>query len=331
MSRDLVVAENATVARTALTPMVWGTTYIVSTELLPTGRPLLAAMLRALPIGVVFLLWTRTLPSGSWWWRAAVLGFLNIGAFFALLFVAAFRLPGGVAATAGALQPVVAAVLAAILLGELFTRRIAVAGLLGVGGVALLVLSPEAALDPVGVVAALLGTMSMAAGVVLTKYWTRPVDLITFTGWQLTAGGLLLVPVVLVAEGLPSSVSGTNLVGFVWLGVFGTGLAYANWFRGIGALAVSVTSFLALLSPLVATLAGWLVLDQRLTTLQAIGAVLVLIAVVLPQLRLSAGARSTNADATTSPGAERNTDEGPDTDALGASGAPEHHPEPAAT
>jgi len=42
---------------------------------------------------------TRRLPRGSWWWRAAVLGLLNFGAFFPLLFFAAYRLPGGVAAT----------------------------------------------------------------------------------------------------------------------------------------------------------------------------------------------------------------------------------------
>lgn len=81
------------------------------------GRPMLAAVIRALPVGLAIMLCTRTLPKGDWWWRAGVLGVLNIGAFFALLFVAAFRLPGGVTATAGALQPVIAAGIAAVLLG----------------------------------------------------------------------------------------------------------------------------------------------------------------------------------------------------------------------
>ncbi len=284
MSREL--GSTATVAAvTALTPVVWGTTYFVATEFLPEDRPMLAAVTRALPVGLVFVLGSRQLPSGSWWWRACLLGFLNIGAFFALLFVAAFRLPGGVAATAGALQPIIASVLAAFLLGEVFTRRIAVAGAIGVFGVAMLVLGPDAALDPVGVAAALAGTVSMAAGVVLTKLWGRPVDLITFTGWQLTVGGLMLVPVVLITEGLPSELSGRNLVGFFWLAVIGTGLAYVNWFRGVGRLPVSMASFLALLSPLVATTIGWLALDERLSPLQVLGAVLVLVAVITPQLR----------------------------------------------
>lgn len=269
---------------TALTPMVWGTTYLMTTEFLPEGRPLLAAVVRALPIGLAFVLWSRRLPEGEWWWRAAVLGFLNIGAFFALLFIGAFRLPGGVAATAGAIQPLVASGIAVWLLGERFTRRTALAGAAGVLGVALLVLGPEAALDPIGVVAAAAGTLSMATGVVLTKRWGRPVDLITFTGWQLTMGGLMLLPVVAVVEGMPPVPTTTNLLGFVWLAVVGTGLAYANWFRGVNELPVNITSFLALLSPVVATIAGWLVLDERLTIVQGIGAIVVLAAVIAPQL-----------------------------------------------
>lgn len=277
MSRD--------VFQTALTPMVWGTTYIVATELLPDGRPLLAALVRALPVGVAFVAWSRHLPSGVWWWRSAVLGTLNIGAFFALLFVAAFRLPGGVAATAGAIQPLVAAGIATMLLGETFTRRTALAGVTGVVGVAMLVLGPEARLDMAGVLAAIAGTFCMATGVVLTKFWERPVDLIAFTGWQLTAGGLLLLPIALLVEGVPSSITVTNAAGFIWLAIAGTGLAYANWFRGIQRLPISVVSFLTLLSPLVATLAGWLALGERLTPVQVSGAALVMVAVIAPQLR----------------------------------------------
>lgn len=279
MSREI------TALRTALTPGVWGTTYVVATEFLPAGRPLLAATVRALPVGLAFLAVTRRLPSGSWWWRSAVLGVLNIGAFFALLFVAAFRLPGGVAATAGAIQPLIAAGLAAVVLHEVFTRRTLTAGLVGVAGVAMLVLGPDAALDPIGIAAALAGTVAMATGVVLTKHWGRPVDLLTFTGWQLTAGGLFLIPLLLGFEGLPASVTTTNLAGFAWLAIVGTGAAYANWFRGVQELPIAVVSFLGLLSPLVATIAGWLALDQSLTSVQIAGAALVVAAVIAPHVR----------------------------------------------
>lgn len=271
------------VATTAFTPAVWGTTYLVATELLPSGRPMLAAVVRALPVGLAFVLWSRRLPQGAWWWKTAALGFLNIGAFFALLFIAAFRLPGGVAATAGAIQPLVATGIAVVLIGEVFTRRVAIAGVVGVVGVAMLVLQPGAALDPIGLLAAFAGTVSMATGIVLTKHWGRPVDLITFTGWQLTAGGLMLVPVLLVFEGLPQQLTFENAAGFLWLAIIGTGLAYALWFRGVGALPVAMTSFLVLLSPLVATILGWIALSESLTPMQLSGMVLVAGAVVASQ------------------------------------------------
>jgi probable blue pigment (indigoidine) exporter len=269
----------------ALAPTVWGSTYLVTTELLPPGRPLLTATLRALPVGLLLTLRARELPSGAWWWRSAVLGTLNIGAFFALLFVAAYRLPGGVAATAGAIQPLVVAGLAWVLLGEALRPVTALAGATGILGVGLLVLGPEVALDPVGVAAAVAGTLSMASGVVLTKRWQRPTHLLTATGWQLGAGGLALLPVALLVEGPPPALTATNLGGYAWLAIVGTGAAYAAWFRGIDRLPVSALAFLGLLSPLVATLLGWIVLDQHLTVAQLAGVGLILAAIALPHVR----------------------------------------------
>lgn len=269
---------------TALTPAVWGTTYFVTTEYLPPDRPLLAATVRALPAGLVLVLLARRIPHGSWWWRAAVLGALNIGAFNALLFMAAYRLPGGVAATIAAIQPLLVGLLAAGLLGERLGSRRAIAAVVGVAGVALLVLRADAALDAVGVAAALASALVMATGIVLTKQWVSPAPLLATTGWQLTAGGLLLLPVTLLVEGAPpDSLSGENVAGYAYLTIVGAGIAYALWFRGLRQLSPVSVSFLLLLSPLVATALGWLALDQALTPWQALGAVLVLGALIAAQ------------------------------------------------
>lgn len=104
---------------TALAPISWGTTYFVATEFLPPNHPILVAALRALPVGLLLTVIFRQLPKGVWWWRILVLGLLNIGLFQALLFVAVYRLPGGVAATAGAVQPLLVVLLAWPILGEL--------------------------------------------------------------------------------------------------------------------------------------------------------------------------------------------------------------------
>jgi probable blue pigment (indigoidine) exporter len=262
---------------TALAPAVWGTTYLVTTELLPPDRPLLAAVLRSLPAGLVLLLLLRRLPAGSWWWKSAVLGLLNFGAFFALLFIAAYRLPGGVAAMVGAVQPLLVAVLAARVLGERLGPVKLGAGVAGIAGVGLLVLSADARLDAAGVLAALGGAASMAAGIVLTKRWQPPAGPLTSTAWQLVAGGVFLAPVMLAVEGpaLPAF-TGANLAGYLYLALVGTVLAYWLWFRGIGRLPASGVSFLSLLSPVVAAVAGAAVLGEAFSPGQLAGLALIL-------------------------------------------------------
>ncbi|MEV0838586.1 EamA family transporter [Actinocatenispora sera] len=273
----------ARTALTALAPVVWGTTYLVTSQWLPPGHPLWSATLRALPAGLIALALGRRLPRGVWWWRAALLGTLNIGAFFALLFVAAYRLPGGVAAILGALQPLAVAALAYGLLRERPTLWRLGWAIAGAGGVAVIVLRAGAALDPVGIVAGSLGTAGMAAGVVLSKRWRRPVGVLAYTGWQLTAGGLLLLPLAVLVEGALPPLDLPALGGYLWLGGVGTLLAYGLWFTGIGRLPVTALSFLPLLSPVVAAAVGWLVLGQSLGPLQVAGFVLALGAIAAAQ------------------------------------------------
>ncbi|MGW7043662.1 EamA family transporter [Streptomyces avermitilis] len=275
----------ATVALTALAPASWGTTYAVTTELLPPGHPLFAGLMRALPAGLLGLAITRVLPRGDWWWKAAVLGVLNIGALFPLLFLAAERLPGGVAATLSATQPLLVAGLAIAVLRDRPTAWRWAWGAIGVIGVGLVVLGPQARLDGVGVLAGLGGTAAMAVGVVLTKRWGRPAGVgpLTLAGWQLTAGGLLLLPLTLAIEGVPQRIDAGAVGGYLWLGGMGGLIAYTLWFRGIGKLPVGVSAPLVLLSPLVATLVG-IVLGESLSLPQTLGFVLALAALLATQL-----------------------------------------------
>ncbi|WP_316742779.1 EamA family transporter [Streptomyces sp. MK7] len=278
-------AAMGTVALTALAPASWGTTYAVTTELLPPGHPLFAGLMRALPAGLLALAVTRVLPRGDWWWKAVVLGVLNIGAFFPLLFLAAERLPGGVAATLGATQPLLVAGLAIAVLRERPTAWRWIWGVIGVAGVGLVVLGPTAHLDAVGVLAGLGGTATMAGGVVLTKRWGRPegVGPLTLAGWQLTAGGLLLLPLTLAIEGVPQRIDAGAVGGYLWLGSMGGLIAYTLWFRGIGKLPVGASAPLVLLSPLVATVVG-IALGESLSLSQTAGFVLALAALLAAQL-----------------------------------------------
>ena len=277
------MSRNTDLLLTALAPTIWGSTYVVTTLMLPPGYPLTVAMLRALPAGILLMLWVRALPHGIWWLRVFVLGALNFSVFWALLFVAAYRLPGGVAATLGAIQPLVVIALARLLLGAPVRGLSVVAALTGLAGVALLVLTPKAALDPVGVAAGLGSAASMALGTVLSRRWQPPVSALTFTSWQLTAGGILLVPATLLAEAPLPTFTLVNVMGLAWLGLIGAALTYVLWFRGVARLEPAAVSSLGFLSPLSATVLGWAILSQSLSPLQLAGMVVVVGSVWLSQ------------------------------------------------
>ncbi|MFJ2237042.1 EamA family transporter [Streptomyces sp. NPDC087859] len=280
------MTRSATILLTALAPVSWGTTYAVTTEFLPADRPLFTGLVRALPAGLALLGVARVLPKGAWWWKATVLGALNIGAFFPLLFLSAYRLPGGMAAVVGSVGPLLVVGLSALLLGERPTARSVVTGVVAAFGVSLVVLKAAGALDLVGVLAAFASAASMSAGTVLTKRWGRPdgVGPLALTGWQLTAGGLLIAPLALLVEGAPPALDGRAVGGYLYLALANTAVSYWLWFRGIGRLSATQVTLLGPLSPLTAAIVGWAALGQALTPLQLAGMAVAFGATVAGQL-----------------------------------------------
>jgi hypothetical protein len=129
-------------------------------------------------------------------------------------------MPGGLAATLGAIQPLVVVLISAILIGRAPHPVQVLAGVAGVIGVGLLVLSPEARPDPVGVAAAIGGALSMAIGTVLIDRWGRMGTPLETTTWQLIFGGAMLLPVALLFEGLPPA-RAEEVLGYGWLMLIG--------------------------------------------------------------------------------------------------------------
>ena len=282
---------------TGLAAVIWGTVYLVTTRWLPQGYPLSTSLIRALPAGLLLLAFVCELPKGVWLFRVLILGGLNFSLFWWLLFISAYRLPGGVAATVNALQPVFVVALSCALLGAPLRWGAVGAALGGVMGVALLVVQPGATLDGLGVTAGLGAAAAMALGTVLAKRWQPPVPALTFTAWQLVAGGLLLAPFALTLEPPPPPLTLPNLAGFVWLGLFGAAVSYFLWFRGLARLGPQAVSPLVLLSPVTAILLGWLAAGETFTPLQLLGVALVMLSVWLSQLFAARGAARKEATA----------------------------------
>ncbi len=299
--------EHATTRRTALVagalaPVLWGISWIGISEFMPPDNPLYAAVLRALPAGLVLLLLVRRLPRGSWWWRAFVLGSLNFGIFFALLTVAAYRVPGGVGATMGALTPLIVATIGIPLLGIVPTRRQLIAGVAGIVGIAMLVLEPDVQLDMLGIAAAIAAVASMSVGLVLTKRWADPdVTPLASTAWQLLGGSALLLPAAVLVEGAPPAPTQDTWIALVFVGLLCTGVANWLWFTGLAGVAATTASFLTLIGPIVAMATGWIVLDQSLTPLQLAGASIALGSVIFGNARRREDATLPVATATPEP------------------------------
>lgn len=269
----------------ALAPVIFGTTYLLTTQFLPPDRPLLAALMRSLPTGIVLVLVSRCWPPRGWWGRFVLLSVLYCSAFFPLHFVAAYLLPGGVASVINSLTPLIVVVLSVPLLHSTIRTADIVAGCLGILGVGLLVLRSTARLDGWGILAMTSCVIMMGVATVLTKRWGHPPGwgAAGFTGWTFLLGGLTLLPFTLAIEGLPDTLTASNVGGLVYLVLVSGILGYGLWFWGLQRLPASSVTFLALINPVVAAVLGWAVLDQRLNGWQILGAVIVLASVVLGQ------------------------------------------------
>jgi probable blue pigment (indigoidine) exporter len=225
------------------------------------------------------------IPPRRWMARFFVLSVLYASGLFPLLFIAAYRLPGGVAAVINSLSPLIVVVISVPLLGSRIRPVQIIAGIVGTLGVALLVLRSDARLDVVGLIAMAGAAIMFSVATVLTKRWGLPEGMtsIGFTGWTFLLAGLTLLPTTLLIEGLPDDLTARNIGGLIYLVLVSGILAYALWFWGLQRLSASAVTFLTLLNPVVAALLGWVVLDQRFNLWQAFGAVLVLASVVLGQ------------------------------------------------
>ncbi|MEM9036834.1 MAG: DMT family transporter [Actinomycetota bacterium] len=260
---------------TLLAPISWGTTYVAITELLPADRPLFVALMRTVPAGLLLVGvgWWRSqwLPDRSQWRRLVVLAMCNFGAFFPLLIVAIYRLPGGVAASVGGIQPLLVGVITWIVVGRAMRGLDVAVGLVAAFGVAMVVIRPGASIDSVGLLAALGANVSFSAGVVATKRLPSFPDQIVSTGFQMLIAAVALAPISLLAEGPPPTISPVNALGFAYLSVIATGAAFVIWFTGISRLPTQAPPVLGLAAPCTGAALGWLLLGEDLTAIQVLG------------------------------------------------------------
>ncbi|MGK4578702.1 EamA family transporter [Kitasatospora sp. HPMI-4] len=272
-------------ALTAIAPLAWGANYYVTREFLPADRPLWGAALRALPAGLVLLALSRRRPRGAWWWRSAVLGLLNTAAFFVLLYTASQLLATSVAATVMAASPLAMLLTAWALAGQRPARAHLAGALVGLGGVALTLLGGSGPVRPAGLFASAAAMLVSSVGYVLAARWREGADPLAATSWQLTCGGLVLLPAAALVEGPPPTPSVPVLLAFGYTTLVATALAFALWFAGLRHLPAGSVGLLGLLNPLAGVLLGVAVAGEKPGLRQTLGLALVLASVLLGRPR----------------------------------------------
>ncbi len=279
------------IAITAIAPIAWGSTYVVTRHLLPPDAALWGAVIRSLPAGILVLLIVRRLPSGSWWWKSLVTGTLTVGGLNVLVYIAAQRLDSSLASTLMSTSAAALMLMSWMLLKQRPRLRAAGGAAVGILGVVVMMEPTTGGVDVWGVVASIGAMLASSLGFVLTARWGKDVPPLTMTGWQLVAGSLVVLPAAVIVEGAPPALDGAAVLGFAYVIVIATAVAYAAWFTGLRRLPGAAVGMVGLLNPVTGVVLGVALAGERFGMPQATGILLVIVGVLLGLVRPRAAGR----------------------------------------
>lgn len=282
--------------------VVWGSTYLAIAFVVDSMPPLLAAGIRFLIAGLTLLAflvaqdrWRRrgggtaeplARPKADEWRTAFIVGGLLLLGGNGMVSVAEQTIPSGIAAVIIATIPIWLSVFDAVL-----TRRmpslLAIGGLLvGLVGVAILLLPSSGldAFDPVGIGILVVAAVCWASGSLYARRGPLPRSGLLGTGMQQFAGGLLLLAagVAIGETGRfdPAAVTTSSLLGLAFLIVFGSLLAFTAYGWLLNHVAVTTVATYAYVNPVVAVALGVAFRGETLTPRSLLAAALIIGAVV---------------------------------------------------
>jgi drug/metabolite transporter (DMT)-like permease len=278
----------------AIIYFVWGSTFFAIRVGVREVPPFLLAAVRFSVAGLILYAWMiargERSPTGRQWRSAFLLAILIFVFDYGLLFWAEQRVPSGMAAVMLATIPVYMALSEIIFLRtQKLTVRLAVALLIGVGGVAVLVSRSlnvgGAPIDRLGAVALLLAGISWSAAATLTRKLPLPPSKVMSSGVQMLAGGVMLA---LAAATLgefrnfhPSAVSRAAWLSLVYLIIFGSIVAFTAYVWLIHHESPTKVGTYAYVNPVVAVVIGYFLGGEPLDLRTILGTAFVLISVVV--------------------------------------------------
>lgn len=270
--------------------IVWGSTYLAIRYAVETIPPLVTAGIRHTIAGGVLLAWACARgyrPRREHWIAGVVLGALFFLIGHGSLHWAEQHVASGLAALLIATEPMFILVLA-WMSGQQKISRLSALGLaFGVVGVSILTgveLSSKST-SLIGMLAVLLGSLSWAAGVVISPKLKLPTDALARTAVPLVCGAVML----LAAAGLTgefhalhwSAISLKSIFGLAFLIVFGSIVAFTAYTWLLQRCPPTLVATHTYANPVVAVLLGWLLAGESLTARVLLASIAILGAIVL--------------------------------------------------
>ena len=278
----------------AIIYFVWGSTFLAIRVGVREVPPFLLAAMRFQVAGVVLYLWMiaqgERSPSRRQWMSAFLLALLIFVLDYGLLFWAQQRAPSGIAAVMMATIPLFMALSEIIFLRtQRLTVRLALALLVGIGGVAVLMSRSlnlgGVPIDRAGAVALIIAAMSWSIASALTRKLPLPPSKVMSSGAQMLAGGVLLA---LTAAALgefgnfrPSAVSREAWLALLYLIVAGSIIAFTAYVWLIHHESPTKVGTYAYVNPVVAVLLGYFLGGETLGLRTILGTLFVLISVLV--------------------------------------------------
>ena len=278
----------------AIIYFVWGSTFLAIRVGVREVPPFLLAGMRFLVAGVVLYCWMRARgtpsPTLRQWRSTFLLAVLIFVGDYGLVFWAEQRVPSGTAAVMLATIPafmVISEIL--ILRTQRLTTRLAIALLVGIGGVAVLVSHTmsfgEVPIDTAGACALIVAAMSWSVAAALTRRLPLPASKVMSSGSQMLAGGVLLfVAAALLGEfrGFRvQAVSREAWLALLYLIVAGSIVAFTAYTWLIHHESPTRVGTYAYVNPVVAVLVGHFLGGETIGARTAFGTLLVLVSVIV--------------------------------------------------
>jgi drug/metabolite transporter (DMT)-like permease len=278
----------------AIIYFVWGSTFLAIRIGVREVPPFLLAGIRFFAAGLFLYAWTRAKgtpsPTRREWLAASLLAVFMFLFDYGLLFWAEQRVPSGVAAVMMATTPVFMALAEIVFLRtQRLTPRLAIALLLGMGGVAILVSHSsglgQAAIDKAGAIALLIAAISWSAAAILIRKLALPESKVMSSGAQMLTGGIFLILTAVLLGELKGfrvqSVSVTAWLSLIYLIVAGSIIAFTAYVWLIHHESPTKVGTYAYVNPVVAVLLGYFFGGETLGARTVLGTLLVLVSVVV--------------------------------------------------